>query len=447
MTYPYQPTVFQENPYQAAWLETDYLYTGKGPRTAPNHHCKLTFEASKPFLQAPGIAIDIGCRDGEYTRYLQDGFEHTYAFDPRQRLKTFPFNVDLAKVTHFGCALGDETATIEMYGGTHDPANGKPHSVACFRLDDFGFTNVSYIKLDVEGFETKALAGAEQIIARDQPLIVVAQDAAVLTGKKPFDAKAWLEAHGYIHMATCPRGVDFVMQHKDKIPREYPEAIDVGLIQIGGLYMPETDTRFTKLGPDVRDYQRPQRDEAFKHLKTRRRALDIGANIGIFTRHFAETFDAVMAIEPLTVNIECLKRNVQDNVEILPVAVGDTMGTVKIYQTPKTLGNAFIANHNDVLVPQMKRYDESRLQDTDMITIDSLGLEDVDLMKLDIQGAELIALKGAEQTIRRCQPVVLVEEKAIGEAVEHIGQVRALLESFGMVAKERVGADRIFVFE
>ena len=68
------------------------------------------------------------------------------------------------------------------------------------------------------------------------------------------------------------------------------------------------------------------------------------------------------------------------------------------------------------------------------------------VIKLDIQGAELIALKGAVETIRRCRPVIMVEEKATGEAAEEIDRIRVLLQGLGMVRKDRVGADRIYVF-
>ncbi|MEO3786550.1 FkbM family methyltransferase [Actinocorallia sp. B10E7] len=43
------------------------------------------------------------------------------------------------------------------------------------------------------------------------------------------------------------------------------------------------------------------------------------------------------------------------------------------------------------------------------ITIDGLGLEDVRFVKLDIEGHELPALRGAEHTIRRDLPVLLLE--------------------------------------
>ena len=43
-----------------------------------------------------------------------------------------------------------------------------------------------------------------------------------------------------------------------------------------------------------------------------------------------------------------------------------------------------------------------------------MGLMDVDLIQLDVEGYELRALRGAELTIRRTWPVVMVELKGLG---------------------------------
>jgi FkbM family methyltransferase len=42
-------------------------------------------------------------------------------------------------------------------------------------------------------------------------------------------------------------------------------------------------------------------------------------------------------------------------------------------------------------------------------TLDGFGFDDVDGVKVDVEGAELLVLRGAAQTIARCRPVVQVE--------------------------------------
>jgi FkbM family methyltransferase len=204
------PTRFSGNPYRKEWFETDYMFTPEGPVVAPDHHCKKTFDVSFPFIRNRRNAIDIGCRLGEYSRYLQNYFDMTYCFDPNL-WKQFSNNVDLKKVTHFNCALGDENGTIEMSGGTHRFVEGKMKKVSVFRLDDFELDKIDYIKIDVEGFERKVLAGGVQTIERDRPIVVIEQNEVRLPDEEPFAAKAWLEQRGYKHVATCPRGWDLVM--------------------------------------------------------------------------------------------------------------------------------------------------------------------------------------------------------------------------------------------
>jgi hypothetical protein len=43
--------------------------------------------------------------------------------------------------------------------------------------------------------------------------------------------------------------------------------------------------------------------------------------------------------------------------------------------------------------------------------LDTFKLEDVDFIKLDCEGYELFALRGAEETLKRCRPCVIVEQK------------------------------------
>lgn len=210
MTYPVTPTAFTSNPYQPEWYDQDIMMTPDGFGPFPKHHCKLTFEVSLPFVKSFRNAVDIGCRYGEYSRFLQKYFDHVFAFDANTHTK-FTHNVDLAKVTHFGTALGDEVGEITMYGGGHAVRENKAHTVAVHRLDDFNLQDVDYIKIDVEGFEKKVLLGGLETVKRWRPLIVIEQNDVRLPDEPPMAAKTLLESLGYRAVATCPRGWDYIM--------------------------------------------------------------------------------------------------------------------------------------------------------------------------------------------------------------------------------------------
>jgi FkbM family methyltransferase len=206
-----EPTKWQNNPYQEEWAERDFLYTPDGTGEFPKHSCKRTYLLSKPFVKNIRVALDVGCRVGEYTRYLHQDFAHVYAFDPNL-WPDFCLNVDLKKVTHFECAIGDEVGEIPMYGGAHSTNSGRPPKIVpVFTIDMFGFEDVDYIKIDVEGFEKKVLLGAAQTINRYNPLIVIEQNQVVLEGDEQYSAKQYLESIGYRQVAVDKRGWDFVM--------------------------------------------------------------------------------------------------------------------------------------------------------------------------------------------------------------------------------------------
>ena len=118
----------------------------------------------------------------------------------------------MQKVSHFACALGDKEETITMTGGTHKIVPGKTYHTKCFKLDDFEFEDIDFIKIDVEGFEKKVIQGAKNTIIKYNPLLVIEQNDVILPGDQKFSAINYLElTFGYKIVAVCPRGFDYVM--------------------------------------------------------------------------------------------------------------------------------------------------------------------------------------------------------------------------------------------
>src|SRR5688572_23762703 len=106
------------------------------------------------------------------------------------------------------------------------------------------------------------------------------------------------------------------------------------MFQHEGFWLPEGEQHW--LFEDLANYQGADRDEAYSHVKNWTLALDVGANVGIFTRSFAERFEKVVAFEPIPDVRACLERNVPDNVVVEPFAVSDRAGEVIMQQTVKT---------------------------------------------------------------------------------------------------------------
>lgn len=198
--FPVQPTKFDNN-YKEEWFEKDYIFSPDGIKEWPNHHCKNTWLKSLPFIKQKRNAVDIGCRDGEYTRYLSNTFEHTYCFDDRVR-KYFSYNCDQTKVTHFACLVGNEKKSPRY----RDFDNHLKEKVGKFyKLDDFKLKDVDYIKIDTDGYEMPVILGAMKTIKKYNPIIIL----EVFYEKDTL--KFCTDKLGYTIADVCDRGWDHVL--------------------------------------------------------------------------------------------------------------------------------------------------------------------------------------------------------------------------------------------
>ncbi len=219
------------------------------------------------------------------------------------------------------------------------------------------------------------------------------------------------------------------------------------MIEIGGLFYPVGEKHFSRHADAIYDYGKEDREAAYRYVKRWRRALDVGANVGIFARDFATRFEEVVAFEPMPATRDCLSLNIPPNVRVEPYAIANKPGALRMCRT-KNSGASFICNHPRVITPEFPA-DAYKIIKVRVRTIDGFHFDAVDLIKLGIQGAEHLALLGARETILRHRPVIMVEEKTFSDAhADAIKMTSKLLrKSFGMTAKEKVRTDRVYVFE
>ncbi len=211
-------------------------------------------------------------------------------------------------------------------------------------------------------------------------------------------------------------------------------------------YLPDGESHFVMEG--LANYQSEQREGVYGYVRNWDRALDIGANIGIFSRDFAKHFAEVVAFEPIPGIRECLARNVPDNVRIMPFALSDAPTTLHMSQLAGGCGGSYIFDHPEI--PAIRTAPkQSRLITVEARTLDSFGFDVVDLIKIDVQDAELVALKGARETILRTKPVILVEEKPRLDDAESVRSSEMVIEyllSLGMTQREKFGGDRVYTY-
>jgi FkbM family methyltransferase len=133
--------------------------------------------------------------------------------------------------------------------------------------------------------------------------------------------------------------------------------------------------------------------------------LDCGASDGDFTREALQAgAKLVVSIEISPAAVECLRRNLAEPVAqgraiIYPKGVWDSDGSLTL-----NVSDSNFAANSVVLHPEGSHHDvEVPLTTIDKI-VSELGLPRVDFIKMDIEGAEVMALAGARDTITRFKP-------------------------------------------
>ena len=125
--------------------------------------------------------------------------------------------------------------------------------------------------------------------------------------------------------------------------------------------------------------------------------LNIGANIGSYAYAFKDKASKIICFEPSIEIFECLKYNLgkYSNIELYNEAISDTNES---YET--------VCLNNNVGMTHIK-VSENSIRMTK--TIDSYNFDKVDFILMDCEGYEPKVLSGAQNTISKYRPVLVIE--------------------------------------
>jgi len=147
--------------------------------------------------------------------------------------------------------------------------------------------------------------------------------------------------------------------------------------------------------------------------------MDIGANHGYFTLLFSDVVGArgrVLAFEPVPPTFRELERFVEGNrlyrnIILNDIACTDRTGEVMLYLPDSDSGQASLSSRHDqgswAGVTEVTEH-RARATCIDDFLAD-VGEVRIDFAKIDVEGAELMVLRGAEQTLRRAKPLLFLE--------------------------------------
>ena len=177
-----------------------------------------------------------------------------------------------------------------------------------------------------------------------------------------------------------------------------------------------------------------------EHLFAGATFIDIGANFGIYSLQAAPIVGPaghVIAVEPNPEAVRLLQVNIAASeagmVTVAPVACSDAESMLDLYVAPKSnTGETSLSQTNAAQEGAIRRTYKVRARPLDDIIRES-GVTRVDAIKIDVEGAEYVVLKGAQQTLDRFHPMLLVEivERQLRAMGTSSAQVRELLRAHG----------------
>ena len=152
-------------------------------------------------------------------------------------------------------------------------------------------------------------------------------------------------------------------------------------------------------------------------------AIDVGANYGLYTYNLSKAVGDngfVYAFEPIPYTFSCLTRITKlfrlKNVEIINKGCSDSEGKIK-FSIPLQKNGTISAGLAFIDMDEKKRsirlnmgeYSDIVTIESEIIKIDDLDYKKVSFMKVDVEGAELMVLKGAINTIKNSRPIIMIE--------------------------------------
>jgi len=171
--------------------------------------------------------------------------------------------------------------------------------------------------------------------------------------------------------------------------------------------------------------QQEHRTSALTYVKRWNTCIDIGSNVGMWTRELAGKFKKVYCFEPNPNFIECFNKNItENNVELFQYGLSDMEHTASQIKQSTILSEY----PGDVMCK----------------TLDSFNLKNIDFIKIDVDGYEYKVLRGAIKTLRDNNPIINIELKR-DKRKETARRCRKFLGKLGYTYIKRTRHDEIWL--
>ena len=189
--------------------------------------------------------------------------------------------------------------------------------------------------------------------------------------------------------------------------------------KIKDYFFPDDDKTYDHYLTKYDHYQEAQRNRALAQVKNWNLAIDIGANIGLWSRDLTSFFDKTICFEPNPNCIECLKKNITiDKAIIYNHALGSENEEKELF-TPVDSGGSSFINKTKIgyNLDGSKMYGKwpqgTNQQLVKVKKLDNFKFIKVDFIKIDVERYEYEVLKGAKKTLELNSPILCIEEDNI----------------------------------
>jgi FkbM family methyltransferase len=140
-------------------------------------------------------------------------------------------------------------------------------------------------------------------------------------------------------------------------------------------------------------------------------AIDVGANVGLYSYVLARNAAKVLTVEPNPALARYLRRVLPKNCEVLELALSDSDVNCRL-RIPTSADGIHVHYLGTIEARNpLAGYETDELQVT-ATTIDSICRtldSEISLIKIDVEGHELAVLDGGRRTIENNLPVMLIE--------------------------------------
>jgi FkbM family methyltransferase len=170
----------------------------------------------------PKFSLDIGAHYGEYGYFLNRiKKSEVLAFEPVKRTR----NIQLKAIRSMGTSViclpfgvGEKKSILNITHSKRDSMNhiskNKGEKIKIINLDSIDLKKVDFIKMDIEGFELRALKGAVKLLERDKPVLLceVKDEFLKRYGDSKIKLITFLSSIGYSVVKEYEN--DLVFRHK-----------------------------------------------------------------------------------------------------------------------------------------------------------------------------------------------------------------------------------------